>query len=364
MENRRYDYQPITTRQRLRWPNDAKLALWVSPNIEYFHIDQAIPNFGMSRVPDVRGYSQRDYGARVGVFRLMEVLDKYGIRASAQLNSEVCIQHREIIDEGHQTELGVARATASPTICRLTAYPRGRTSAPSYGTSGTRSPRPPERRRGAGSAPPWRKPSTPRTTWPNVGFDYLCDWGFDDQPIPMRVKSGRMIVVPYEQGLNDINFFLRIQLHSRGNTSGRSATSSMSSTARANAAAPSCASRSTPSSSASRSASSTWTSRWSTSAPTTTSGSPRGERSRSGTMRTTMRIRGGSRTSTEERGDIRDSRPTPSLARIRGGVGTRNSEPCRSAALTIPPSKPILPANIHLLVQADVYSHGSRFIRP
>ena len=42
-----------------------------------------------------------------------------------------------------------------------------------------------------------------------VGFDYLCDWGFDDQPIPMRVKSGRMIVVPYEQGLNDINFFLR-----------------------------------------------------------------------------------------------------------------------------------------------------------
>ena len=63
MENRRYDYQPITARPGLRWPNDARLALWVSPNIEYFHIDQPIPNFGMSQVPDVRSYSQRDYGA-------------------------------------------------------------------------------------------------------------------------------------------------------------------------------------------------------------------------------------------------------------------------------------------------------------
>ena len=100
MENRRYDYQPITTRPRIRWANDARIAVWVSPNIEYFHIDQPIPNFGTSRVPDVRGYSQRDYGARVGVFRMMEVLDKHGIRASAQLNSECCIHHREIIDEG------------------------------------------------------------------------------------------------------------------------------------------------------------------------------------------------------------------------------------------------------------------------
>ena len=36
------------------------------------------------------------------------------------------------------------------------------------------------------------------------GFDYVCDWGFDDQPCAMRVKSGRMIAIPYQQGLNDI----------------------------------------------------------------------------------------------------------------------------------------------------------------
>jgi peptidoglycan/xylan/chitin deacetylase (PgdA/CDA1 family) len=36
------------------------------------------------------------------------------------------------------------------------------------------------------------------------GFDYVCDWGFDDQPQAMRVKAGRMIAIPYQQGLNDI----------------------------------------------------------------------------------------------------------------------------------------------------------------
>ena len=179
----------------------------MSPNIEYFHIDQTIPNFGMSRVPDVRGYSQRDYGARVGVFRLMEVLDKYGIRASAQLNSEVCTHQQEIIEEGIKRNwewLGHGITNNMP----LTAYPAAdeRTVIRQVRD---------EIAAATGKAPRgWLGPALAETfDTPDhlaaVGFDYLCDWGFDDQPIPMRVKSGRMIVVPYEQGLNDINFFLR-----------------------------------------------------------------------------------------------------------------------------------------------------------
>jgi len=207
MENRRYDYQPITTRPTLKWPGDARIAVWVSPNIEYFHIDQPIPNFGMSQVPDVRGYSQRDYGARVGVFRMMEVLDKYAIRASAQLNSECCIHHREIIDEGVKRDWewlghGVTNnlpLTAYPAVDELSVLRQVRD----------------EIAAGTGTAPRgWLGPALAETfDTPDhlaaAGFDYLCDWGFDDQPVAMRVKTGRMIVVPYEQGINDINFFFR-----------------------------------------------------------------------------------------------------------------------------------------------------------
>ncbi|MCZ6621411.1 MAG: polysaccharide deacetylase, partial [Deltaproteobacteria bacterium] len=60
MHNRRYDYLPTIKRKDLQWPNGARVALWVCPNIEYFHIDKPIPNFGSPKLPDVRSYSLRD----------------------------------------------------------------------------------------------------------------------------------------------------------------------------------------------------------------------------------------------------------------------------------------------------------------
>jgi hypothetical protein len=102
MENLRYDYMPSIKRESIRWPNQATLAFWVCPNIECFHIDKPIRGSGSTHVPDVQSYSLRDYGARVGVYRLMEVLDKYGMRASALLNADVCKYHPTIIEEGNK----------------------------------------------------------------------------------------------------------------------------------------------------------------------------------------------------------------------------------------------------------------------
>src|SRR5437763_11541888 len=52
-----------------------------------------------ARIPNVRNWAVRDYGNRVGIWRIMDILTRYGIRASAALNSEVCDHHPEIIDE-------------------------------------------------------------------------------------------------------------------------------------------------------------------------------------------------------------------------------------------------------------------------
>ena len=102
MENRRYDYSPIIRRPKIEWPNHGRIALWVAPNIEYFHYDMPIRGSGSNHTPDVPGYTLRDYGSRVGVFRIMDVLDKFGIRASVLLNAEVCEQHPPIIEEGNK----------------------------------------------------------------------------------------------------------------------------------------------------------------------------------------------------------------------------------------------------------------------
>ena len=104
MENRRYDYSPIIRRPKIEWPDHGRIALWVAPNIEYFHFNMPIRGSGSNHAPDVPGHTLRDYGSRVGVFRIMEVLDKYGIRASVLLNAEVCEQHPPIIDEGKKRD--------------------------------------------------------------------------------------------------------------------------------------------------------------------------------------------------------------------------------------------------------------------
>lgn len=206
MENRRYDYQPIIRRKKIRWPNGARIALWVCPNIEYFHIDKVIPAASASHLPDIQGYTLRDYGSRVGVFRLMDVLDKHGIRASVLLNAEVCERHSAIIEEGKKRNWEWLGHGLTNNV-RMSDYPREEERKIIRQVRETIT-------AAVGKAPKgWLGPGLVETfDTPDhlaaEGFEYLCDWGYDDQPIPMRVCSGRMIMVPYQQGINDIGTLL------------------------------------------------------------------------------------------------------------------------------------------------------------
>ena len=76
LEPDRFDYSPIIDRPVIRWPNDARVAFWVSPNVEHY---EYTPPHRPTR-PDVPHYSYRDYGNRIGFWRMVEVLDKHNIR--------------------------------------------------------------------------------------------------------------------------------------------------------------------------------------------------------------------------------------------------------------------------------------------
>ena len=65
-----FPYTPINRRPKLRWPNGARVAVWVIPNIESFALDEKI--LGDRPMPEVQAFSQRDYGARIGVFRIVD----------------------------------------------------------------------------------------------------------------------------------------------------------------------------------------------------------------------------------------------------------------------------------------------------
>ena len=90
MTPRRYGplaYVPINRRPPLAWPNEARVALWVNPNVEFFGLDDVMPSnlndrvpCDQAKIPNVRNWAVRDYGNRIGIWRLMEVLSRYGIR--------------------------------------------------------------------------------------------------------------------------------------------------------------------------------------------------------------------------------------------------------------------------------------------
>ncbi len=206
MENKRYAYSPVIARRQLQWPGGAHVAVWVIPNIEWFDIgSNTFVRSPSGPVPDVRSFAQRDYGNRVGVWRMMEVLEKHDIKATVALNAAVCDYHPEILREaiklgwefmghGHTNSQMLAnlpeekeRELIHSVVAKITA--------------------------GTGQKPQgWLGPGLVETfNTPDIlaeeGIKYVADWTCDDQPFEMKVRKGRLFSIPYSVGINDMPLF-------------------------------------------------------------------------------------------------------------------------------------------------------------
>ena len=200
-----FPYSPIIHRPPLHWPNGAHVALWVIPNIEFFALNEKVPagSGGTGApVPDIPSWSARDYGNRVGVFRLMGVLDRHGIRATVALNSELCAEHPEIIAEGNKRQWEWMGHCESNTR-RLNEAPPGEEPRIIKNALAAIA-------QGTGTRPCGWLGSGLQETWDTLdlladaGCDYVCDWTNDDQPYIMMLDGGRTLVsVPYSHEIND-----------------------------------------------------------------------------------------------------------------------------------------------------------------
>lgn len=201
-----FPYTPITRRPRLHWPDKARLALWVAPNVEVFPLDRVVP-FGTGSNPDVLGWSQRDYGNRVAFFRLADVLTKYGIRGTVALNSDMCDAHPAVVEYAMERgwEFMSHGQTNSQYVTGLdaaaeAAYIKGSFDRIESFTG--------KRPRG------WLAPGV-QMTWNTLdcvlaaGGQYVCDFVNDDQPYLMDVGGKRLVSVPYSSEINDLPQFLR-----------------------------------------------------------------------------------------------------------------------------------------------------------
>jgi peptidoglycan/xylan/chitin deacetylase (PgdA/CDA1 family) len=160
----------------------------------------------MSLKPDVLNYAWRDYGVRVGVWRLMEILERQGFRATAALNSEVCEQYPQIVEEGNR--LGWEWMAHGATNSGLfTGMPADAERGIIKGVVDTIAKHTGQRPRG------WLGPALTETDntldiLAETGIQYVADWCNDEQPYRMRTRNGPMVALPYTLELGDIPIFL------------------------------------------------------------------------------------------------------------------------------------------------------------
>lgn len=201
-----FPYSPIIRRPALRWPGSARLAVWVIPNIEYFPLDEKVL-FGAGIVPDVLAWSHRDYGARVGIFRIMEVLDKYSIRGTVALNSLVCDAYPPIIEECQKRdwEFMGHNETNSRTLNQIPPDSERDVVMATFDRIQRATGRRPRGWLSAGLTETW----STLDHLIDAGCGYVCDWVNDDQPYMMDVGGKRIVSIPYSSEINDFGFFMR-----------------------------------------------------------------------------------------------------------------------------------------------------------
>lgn len=204
-----FRYVPLPAREPIRWPNGARVAFYVGLNIEHYHVDAPATSIfpGTAQLkPDPLNYGWRDYGPRVGIWRMIELLDDLDVKASVLLNSEVCDLYPEIIEAGTERDWawlahGLTNSSLHTGFDSVDAEREALTTMFEA------------LERATGQRPSgWLGPALTETfdtpaLLAELGGSYVLDWCNDDQPYPLDVDA-RMISVPYSIELNDIPLFV------------------------------------------------------------------------------------------------------------------------------------------------------------
>ncbi len=217
-----YEFVALPDRGPLRWPNGARLAIVLTVNLEYWEKSRpnqneplftggpmTIPHALPGDIWDTANWTWREYGHRVGIWRLIDIFDKARVKPSCTVNGMMMTQRRRIVDainergwelvphnwaqndlltsyaENPEEERAVIKRTLEKYFEVVGRQARAWLSSAIRGTVHT---------------PAFLK---------EFGLIAYCDYLNDDQPYLIQTIHGPMVCVPYSNDINDFNLFAR-----------------------------------------------------------------------------------------------------------------------------------------------------------
>ena len=212
MDHPHHEWSPVISRPTLRWPDNVAVALCIVIPLEHMEWQAPAGSFQVARLaggsaprefPDYARLSHREYGHRVGIFRLLDVLEKHGVRATIAMDAMTaehypylvrhCLDRScEIIGHG----ISVSRMISSNmseeeereyihTSIEALENTTGATPAGWFGPEYGESDRTPQ-------------------LLAEAGLSYVCDWANDEQPYPMTTGGRPFFALPLMYELDDV----------------------------------------------------------------------------------------------------------------------------------------------------------------
>jgi allantoinase len=207
MDHERYAWSMLSTRKPVAWPGGKKLALWVNVSLQHFPMNPAgkpvkLPGSMTMPYPDLRHFTLRDYGNRVGIYRFLDAFTRYGIKPTFAINAQLAERYPALLHDvlahggevlGHSWNMdtphagGLDETLEADTIRRSLDRLRAISGQPV---------------RGWLSPGRLESPNTPELL-KSHGIEYFCDWVNDDMPYPFHTRHGDLWAMPLPTEIED-----------------------------------------------------------------------------------------------------------------------------------------------------------------